>query len=201
MVWTEGRAWKIFVLRYSGTTSFALVEQNPAADESKPKVHSRKTPENRVRQYRTITPNGDGTFTIPARYGAVTLITLGNICSEPNFHTERYIYPIGYHVRRPFLSTHNQSETEYECRIKDDDGPLFEVKSFDGVIYTGRSASGAWIPIVHAAHKLRDKPLTSSVCGPDLFGFTSPEIALMIQNLNGADQCSKYKKQSFVLKE
>ena len=61
-----------------------------------------------------------------------------------------------------------------------------------------RSSSGAWSSIVNKAYAIRNKPPTNAVCGPDLFGFTCPEVAKMIQEMDGAKSCTKYKWQTFL---
>ena len=166
--------------------------------------HTRKTPDNRVRKYRELSPNEDGSYTVPAKYGALKLVSLGEIIDDPAYHTERYIFPIGYNITRPFLSTIDEEENvTYECRVvRGDGGPSFEVKASNtGKVYTGKSSSGAWLPIVHSAHTLRNRPINSSICGPDLFGFTCPEIAKWIQELPNVEGCRRYKPQTFVLKK
>lgn len=37
---------------------------------------------------------------LPVQIGIVTLISLGQICTLPSYHTERYIYPIGFCTSR-----------------------------------------------------------------------------------------------------
>jgi hypothetical protein len=89
-------------------------------------VHTRKTPDHRVRKYKKIAQEIDGSYVIPARYGSVRLLDLGKVSQEAAFHTERYIFPIGYHIRRPYLSTvKDNEEAMYECRILDaENAPL-----------------------------------------------------------------------------
>lgn len=167
-------------------------------------VFSRKTPENRVREYSMAPPNEDGTYTIPAKYGPVTLISIGSIVTDDvQFHNDRYIFPVGYHIKRPYLSAINPSDNSiYECTVsRDERGPLYEVTAMDsGKKFTGRSSSGAWASIVQDSLAIRNRPKTTSICGPDLFGFTCPEIAKLVQDLPGSKQCSKYKWQKFIEK-
>lgn len=67
--------------------------------------YTRKTPENRVRKVKPILKNASGQYLVPAKYGTVTIIDCGKIDStNPVYHTDRYIYPIGFHVTRLYSS-------------------------------------------------------------------------------------------------
>lgn len=37
---------------------------------------------------------------LPLNVGIMTVLNLGTICMREHFHTERYIFPIGYEVTR-----------------------------------------------------------------------------------------------------
>jgi lipopolysaccharide export LptBFGC system permease protein LptF len=39
---------------------------------------------------------------LPMSVGVLTLISLGRVCLKPNYHTDRYIYPIGFSSSRYF---------------------------------------------------------------------------------------------------
>jgi hypothetical protein len=75
----------------------------------------------------------------------------------------------------------------------------FEVKATDcKLVSHGRSMSGAWANIVNSSAQIRNRPPSTAVSGPELFGITFPEVALRIQRLPGAKQCAKYKWQTFL---
>lgn len=40
---------------------------------------------------------------LPLNVGIMTVISLGNVCMRDHFHTERYIFPVGYEVTRSVL--------------------------------------------------------------------------------------------------
>ncbi len=68
-----------------------------------------------------------------------------------------------------------------------------------GLIFKAKSSSGAWSQVVNLSNTIRGKKATNAVCGPDLYGFSSPEVAKLIQELPGADKCQKNKWQTFVV--
>lgn len=37
---------------------------------------------------------------LPLNVGIMTVISLGEVCMRDHFHTERYIFPVGYEVTR-----------------------------------------------------------------------------------------------------
>ena len=37
---------------------------------------------------------------LPLNVGIMTVINLGEVCMREHFHTERYIFPVGYEVTR-----------------------------------------------------------------------------------------------------
>lgn len=165
------------------------------------KQTSRKAPDHRVRKVKAIHLKPDGTFSLQAKYGRLTVLSLGEITDTSNaYHTDRYIYPVGYTIQRLYASTlsPDQDHVLYTARILP--GPLFEVLAEDGsgVEVKAKSTSGAWAPIVNAAAAVRGRRATNAVCGPDLFGLTCPEVAMRIQGLPRADQCKKYKWQTFL---
>jgi F/Y-rich N-terminus len=41
---------------------------------------------------------------LPLNVGIMTVINLGELCMREHFHTERYIYPVGYEVSRYLCS-------------------------------------------------------------------------------------------------
>ena len=58
--------------------------------------------------------------------GKIIVHSLGAIEQDPLYHTDRYIYPIGYTVTRSHVSTvdANNDHVDYHCRIvKGDQGP------------------------------------------------------------------------------
>jgi F/Y-rich N-terminus len=63
------------------------------------------------------TPEGDPV--LPAVFGPTTLISLGTIVVKPGYHSNNYIYPIGFTTRRAYMSYIKLESTEYTCEILD----------------------------------------------------------------------------------
>ncbi|KAK7037232.1 hypothetical protein VNI00_011223 [Paramarasmius palmivorus] len=131
---------------------------------------------------------------LPLNVGIMTVINLGEICTREHFHTERYIFPVGYEVTRRYLSTRDKNmECVYHCTILDGgDGPKFQIIPSDvpdQVIIAG-TATGAWSSIVRRANQIRERQHSNSVSGPDFFGLGQNTIKHLIQQLPGADRLS-----------
>jgi len=55
----------------------------------------------KTRRVQPITRNPDGNPKLPQQIGVLTVVSLGKIRSDlDTFHNERYIFPVGYTVRR-----------------------------------------------------------------------------------------------------
>jgi hypothetical protein len=55
----------------------------------------------KTRRVQPIERNADGSPKLPQQIGVLTVLNLGTIVTDrPNFHNERYIFPIGYTVSR-----------------------------------------------------------------------------------------------------
>ena len=42
---------------------------------------------------------------LPLNVGIMTVLSLGEVCMREHFHTERYIFPVGYEVTRCVVIT------------------------------------------------------------------------------------------------
>ncbi|KAF9066479.1 hypothetical protein BDP27DRAFT_1365645 [Rhodocollybia butyracea] len=128
---------------------------------------------------------------LPLNVGIMTVLRLGTVCPREHFHSERYIYPIGYEVTRRYLSTLSpHSDAVYRCSILDGgDGPKFQITSdaLDKPIIAS-TATGAWSTIVRQANKIRDRQHSNSVSGPEFFGLGQNTIKHLIQQLPGAER-------------
>ncbi|KAF5317570.1 hypothetical protein D9619_013217 [Psilocybe cf. subviscida] len=139
---------------------------------------------------------------LPLNVGIMTVISLGEVCMRDHFHTERYIFPVGYEVTRRYLSTVDpSSEVVYHCTILDGgDGPKFQIIPSDRPdrpIIAG-TATGAWSNIVKQANAIRNRQHSNSVSGPDFFGLGQNTIKHLIQELPNADRLRDYVWQNFV---
>ncbi|KDQ20903.1 hypothetical protein BOTBODRAFT_322035 [Botryobasidium botryosum FD-172 SS1] len=139
---------------------------------------------------------------LPLNVGIMTVISLGEVCTREHFHTERYIFPVGYEVTRRYYSTvEPTAEAVYTCKILDGgDGPRFQITASDipDRKMVAGTATGVWSGIVRAANLVRERQHSNSVSGPDYFGLGQNTIKHLIQELPGADQLRDYVWQNFV---
>lgn len=156
---------------------------------------------------------------LPLNVGIMTVVSLGEVCMREHFHTERYIFPVGYEVTRyvltilqlflgilivvrRYLSTLDpNTEVVYSCSIVDGgDGPKFQIVPSDipdQKVIAG-TATGAWSSIVKQANSIRHRQHSNSVSGPDFFGLGQNTIKHLIQGLPGASSLKDYVWQNFV---
>jgi len=139
---------------------------------------------------------------LPLNVGIMTVINLGTVCMREHFHTERYIFPVGYEVTRRYMSTIDPNhEVVYHCTILDGgDGPKFQIIPADcpeRPVIAG-TATGAWSTIVKQANAIRNRQHSNSVSGPDFFGLGQNTIKHLIQQLPNADKLRDYVWQHFL---
>lgn len=139
---------------------------------------------------------------LPLTVGIMTVNQLGEVCMREHFHTERYIFPVGYEVTRKYSSTVDPTaEAIYTCSILDGgDGPKFKIIASDvqDRPQIAGTATGAWSAIVKQANTIRNRQHSNSVSGPDFFGLGQNTIKHLIQELPNADRLRDYVWQNFV---
>jgi hypothetical protein len=117
------------------------------------------------------------------------------------YHTQRYIFPIGFKSERMYSSTTDaKKKVKYECEILDGgDFPLFRVVAEDrpGVVFEANSASGVWKKILDEII-VQGFGARTHASGPHLFGLSNLGVTKVIQELPGADRCAKYVKQRWI---
>ncbi|CAO3608206.1 unnamed protein product [Cunninghamella blakesleeana] len=142
--------------------------------------------------------NEGGQPILPIQHGLFNIISLGVINYEdPNFHNERYIFPVGYTVERTYSSMVDPNhQTEYLCKVlADSTGPLFTIipKDDPDTFLSGRTPTSCWGMVIRAANKVRNKSqCRNAISGPEYFGFTNPLIRHLIEGLEDVDKCKKY---------
>ncbi|KAJ3012195.1 Serine incorporator 3 [Thoreauomyces humboldtii] len=156
----------------------------------------------KLRKIHEVDRNPDGTPVLPLKMGILTIYDLGTIVYDrKSFHTERYIFPVGYRMSRGYASTVEIGKnTNYTCRISDGgDGPRFHITPDDALetTYTATSATGAWTAVIRAANALRERENSNSASGPDYFGLAHPSVCALIQELPNAGKCENYVRQQF----
>ncbi|KIK69814.1 hypothetical protein GYMLUDRAFT_525405 [Collybiopsis luxurians FD-317 M1] len=148
----------------------------------------------------TVPRDSHGLPLLPLNVGIMTLMSLGSICFRQKFHSERYIFPVGYEVTRRYLSTVSPTaQVVYHCTIIDGgDSPKFQVVGADRVDrpVIASTATGAWSVIVKEANRIRKRTHSNSVSGPDFFGLGQNTIRHLIQQLPGAEKLAKRDQPS-----
>ena len=146
-------------------------------------------------------------FRLPLRIGTHFCIdSLGTIDPRPTYHSERYIYPIGFRSIRSYIDYSNlRFRCRYTSEIKDggDSGPLFVVTNVNDPLHpvSNRSASGAWSEINHRVVEAKRKHGTLTTmssqmqAGPNLFLLSSGLPLLLIEGLPGTADLSVYSFQ------
>lgn len=135
---------------------------------------------------------------------------LGEIDKRESFHSQKYIWPVGFCSTRSFPSVENfvipddptvpiiEHEVTYTSYILDDGmgHPWFSVQADDmEEAIVASSATTAWSEIYQKLGQNRGKvsEKVRGLSGPDLFGYGDPVIRALIEQLPGANQyCNKY---------
>lgn len=156
----------------------------------------------KTRRVQPIQRDESGLPKLPQQIGVLTVLSLGKInFDQDTFHNERYIFPVGYTVRRTYPSMIDPlNNTVITSTILDGgDGPRFHVLASDQPSdpIIANSATGAWTVVVRKSNEIRQREHSNSASGPDYYGFKHPTIAKMIQDLPGADQLKNYVWQNF----
>jgi hypothetical protein len=150
-----------------------------------------------------VTANVARDIQMPITISTVTtILDLGVIeYNRKEFHTERYIYPIGFKSQRQYASYINPPErTTYTCEILDggEKGPLFKVLALDDpdTEYISTTSTACWITILKKVNDIGKKRATVSVSGPEYFGLSNPKVRQLIETLPNADLCENYVKMT-----
>lgn len=184
------------------TSPAASVQPSEIQRHAKPKRLKAHTVTTKSYSIPNVPRDKKGNPVLPLTVGIMTVINLGEVCMREHFHTERYIFPVGYEVTRRYHSTVDpQQEAVYRCSILDGgDGPKFKIVGSDAPtrsIIAG-TATGAWSNIVKQANAIRNRQHSNSVSGPDFFGLGQNTIKHLIQQLPNADRLRDYVWQNFV---
>lgn len=156
-----------------------------------------------TRRVQPVPRDEDGRPVMPLQIGVLTVQDLGHVIwDRPGFHTERYIWPVGYTITRSYPSMIDpHSNTIVRATILDDGNnqPLFRIECQDcpDEPIVANSATGAWTAMVKRANEVRGIPRTNSASGPDYYGLGHATIASLVQELEGADKCKDYVWQQF----
>ncbi|KAF9963391.1 hypothetical protein BGZ70_007447 [Mortierella alpina] len=147
----------------------------------------------KIRKVQHVERDEEGHIKFPLTIGIITLMDIGRVVFDREaFHTERYIWPVGYKMSRSYNSMVDPTKlTTYTCsfQIDAEDQP-------DKPIIAG-TATGAWTHVVKTANQIRRREHSNSASGPDYFGFSNATVAKLIQDLPNVDKCTSYILQRF----
>jgi len=160
-----------------------------------------------IKKYTPAPRDENGNLSFPIQLGVLTVYNLGKVVwDKADFHSAKYIWPVGYKSERLCPSTLDpEQRVGYISEIIDvDNKPMFKVTPTDcpdnAVIAS--TPTSAWTDILTRINNLKTpqmgKRQVVSVSGPEYFGFSNSTIAKEIQELPGADKCSKYQRLTFV---
>ncbi|KAG2193986.1 hypothetical protein INT47_000774, partial [Mucor saturninus] len=144
----------------------------------------------------------DGDYVLPAEVDSWTVLSLGVVIwDRAAFHNQRYIYPVGYRVKKWYRSMVDpHSDTQYTCEILDGgDEPIFQLNADDNPseCWRGPTPTTVWTIAVRRAFAIRNMDYGHNPVGPDFFGLRKNTIAKMIQDLPNANKCKNYIWQNF----
>ncbi|GAB1599004.1 transforming growth factor beta regulator 1-like [Argonauta hians] len=165
-------------------------------EKSKPKKTKTQISSKKIVPPIPLDPLGRPVF--PLSIGDLTIHSLGEIVPDrPNFHSEEYIFPIGFCSTRLYVSTrHPDQKCLYTCSISDGgNGPLFEISADDQKqILCCRDSSECHSKLLHLINQSRGYDLVATQgAGPEFFGLSHPIVQNLIQSCPGARKCSLYK--------
>ncbi|CEP14767.1 hypothetical protein [Parasitella parasitica] len=186
----------------SDTTSLPTT-RNSSPHPPPPHKRSKLTPQSmKTRRVQPLERDSKGYPKLPQQIGVLTVHHLGTIVTDrPNYHNERYIFPVGYSVSRtyPSMVDPNNNTVITSSIIDGGDYPRFQVTAADmpHEPIVANSATGAWTVVVRRSNEIRHREHSNSASGPDYYGFKHPTIAKLIQDLPGAKKLKHYVWQTF----
>ena len=141
------------------------------------------------------------TFPYPVTENSFILNIGTVVYDRPNYHTERYIYPVGYKTCRLSQSLEDpEQKTRWISEIVDGgESPLFLVypENDPENVFQGATPTAPWSQAMKAIANLKsDKGRAPSISGPEAFLLTQPAVINLIQNLPNARKCTQYKFKS-----
>ncbi|KAG0172710.1 transforming growth factor beta regulator 1 [Apophysomyces sp. BC1015] len=151
-----------------------------------------------LRRKRVEIPRDEnGNVQLPFSIASLTILNLGKVVwDRASFHSERYIWPVGYCVERTYMSMVNpNNQTTYTCKVEEDqDAPLFTIRAADAPDQelSAKTPTGAWALVIKRANEVRHKESANAISGPEYYGFAHPLVIEMIEELDGVDRCSRY---------
>ncbi|WIA30589.1 hypothetical protein OEZ86_000671 [Tetradesmus obliquus] len=129
------------------------------------------------------------------------LLSLGRVeFLHPAFHNEKFIWPVGFAVRRrartPASAGRELWHLAEVLEAPDGSGPLFRITPDGCKPVSGSSPTAAWQELYRAAAggsiSGASAAAAASVCGAKLFGLQHPVVAALVQALPNAAGCDRF---------
>ncbi|KAJ2611778.1 hypothetical protein H4S08_003000 [Coemansia sp. RSA 1365] len=128
---------------------------------------------------------------------------LGRVIWEPEtYHTSRYIWTPGFRSTsiHPSIKNNNTS-CIYTSEVLEGNGeaPVFQVTAEDmpDKPFRASSSSGVWKQILDIL-TAKGINVKTHASGPQMYGLGNLGVTKLIQELEGAEKCSKYIKQKWI---
>ncbi|KAI7859849.1 F/Y-rich N-terminus-domain-containing protein [Circinella umbellata] len=175
-------------------------------DEEMVKVETPPTKLKRATSSRTRKPvevprDEDGNVILPFQISSLKVLELGKVVYDrTSFHSERYIWPVGYCAERTYMSMVDpENQTTYTCKVQDGgETPLFTIRAADAPDdeMSARTPTGAWALVIKQANEVRQRHSANAISGPEYYGFSNPLVIEMIEGLPDVDKCTNYRRRS-----
>ena len=146
-----------------------------------------------------------GMETNALRLGSMTFLSVGQLLPHQlhTFHTEEYIYPIGFKILRYYWSMRNVNKRcSYYCSIQEKDNkPEFAIEvveaGHENVTFTDSTCRGVWMKVLSEVENVRIKAKCIKVFpdfinGEDLFGLNEPTVIKVLESLPGIESLVDY---------
>ncbi|KAI8140842.1 F/Y-rich N-terminus-domain-containing protein [Fennellomyces sp. T-0311] len=140
----------------------------------------------------------DGNVILPFQIASLKVLNLGTVVHDrPSFHSERYVWPVGYCVERTYMSMVDpDNQTTYTCQVQDGgETPLFTIRAADAPDdeMSARTPTGAWALVIKKANEVRHRESANAISGPEYYGFSNPLVIEMVEGLPDVEKCSNYR--------
>ncbi|KNC82206.1 hypothetical protein SARC_05504 [Sphaeroforma arctica JP610] len=162
-----------------------------------PAMRKRRSPETSTK-YAEVLVDTQGLPTVPVKAGPVTVINFGTVEWErEGFHSERYIWPIGFTSERMGNSYLTEERVLYTCKILDGgEGPLFEIRAADDpespIVATSPTSSIVTLLIKIKTARTGNANVKIAASGPAFFGLSQPYVMKAFLLLPNAEKLKQY---------
>lgn len=141
-----------------------------------------------------------GNVLFPIHLSALMIQNLGKVIwDRPAYHTDKYIWPVGFKSTRYYTSVVNvERRCAYTSEIREGgEAPIFVLTSEDAPDQPilAQSATAAWTVIVKKVNEIKTeeqgKRVFTNVSGPEYFGLAHPTVMKLISELPNAEKCDR----------